>query len=106
MFGHAYHPDTGFIRRRRGIFSGTVITNLADGFCNLAVLGLSLAPKDRNQISCIKVGGDDNVIFSARKIDTDYVVRYVSNKFKMKLNFDPTHMFDPGQPFMQFLGSK
>jgi hypothetical protein len=105
MYGHAYHPKVGTIKRCRGIFSGTVVTNLMDGCVNIAVLGLSVTSDDKNTLIDIKVGGDDNVLFSGGKIDIDYIVSGVS-RLGMKLNFDPDHMFSSMQPFMQFLGSK
>jgi len=37
MFGLIYHPKVGFVRRTRGLVSGSYFTNLVDGISNLLI---------------------------------------------------------------------
>lgn len=94
---------TGVIRRKRGIFSGTVVTNLVDGCVNLMCIGYSL--HDVKDL-VVKVGGDDNVMFTTDYLPRDRIVLNSKRVFGMDLSFDPEHCFKRGEPFLQFLGSK
>jgi hypothetical protein len=105
LYAHAYHPKTGTIKRQRGIFSGTVITNLCDGTTNLAILGYAL----RNNNDLIediktKICGDDNLLITSSKLDSSTLVSEVS-KIGMKVNYLDTESYESGEQFCSFLGS-
>ena len=105
LYAHAYHPKTGTIKRQRGIFSGTVITNLCDGTTNLAILGYSLRNNDdvSNTINT-KICGDDNLLITPSKLDSNTLVSEVG-RIGMKVNYLTNESFDKGTPVSSFLGS-
>jgi hypothetical protein len=103
MYGHCYHTSIGLQKRKRGIFSGTVITNLADGVCNLMLVSPFLSGSGSVDI---RVGGDDIVIFSENKVNTELISEGVLSTYDMKLNFLESDKYNKGDPSMQFLGSK
>jgi len=103
--GHLYHPRTGFIKRSRGIASGSVFTNLVDSLCNVLILNYCIAKLKNNKNIFFKVGGDDNVIFSLSHIDHLTISNCVEIFLGMKLNFDVSHIFKKGIPQCHFLGS-
>lgn len=103
--GHIYHPRTGFIRRTRGIASGSVFTNLVDSLANVFILYYSTALMACRADICFKVGGDDNVIYSREFINPQTVAYNVKMLLNMDLNFKAEHCFNKGVPNMHFLGS-
>jgi hypothetical protein len=103
LYGHCFHTETGLLKRKRGIFSGTVITNLVDGCVNLLLLGSS---RFINEEVDVFVGGDDNIIFSKGRIPSDVVSNFINRKFGVMLSFNEEDKYKIGNPVMQFLGSK
>jgi hypothetical protein len=103
MYGHCYHTEIGLQKRKRGIFSGTVITNLVDGCVNLMVLSTFL---DLQEEVTIYVGGDDNILFSKKPLSVGKISEGVDSFYNMKLNFEGDDQYEIGNPSMQFLGSK
>jgi hypothetical protein len=67
------------------------------------VLSAFLVPRG---IDDIYVGGDDNIIFSNKPIDTNKIEIQTKRMFEMKLNFNECDKYNLGDPSMQFLGSK
>jgi len=106
--GHIYHPKTGFIKRRRGIASGSVFTNLVDSLANVFILNYCL-PKNTGKSNPIKinfkVGGDDNVLYSKNKFDYLAICRNANVFLHMILNIDEKHVFERGVQKCHFLGS-
>jgi len=103
--GHLYHPRTGYIKRSRGIASGSVFTNLVDSLCNVLILNFCTAKLKNKANINFKVGGDDNVIFSDYPIDHNTISNCVKLLLNMKLNFDTLHIIKKGIPQCHFLGS-
>jgi hypothetical protein len=104
MHGHIYHPKCGTIRRKRGIASGSVFTNLVDGIVNLLIMNYTsfIVGKD---FTHIKVCGDDNLIPSDVILNTDNLVHIVKNKFNMNIEFLEDGKFSKHTARMKFLGS-
>jgi hypothetical protein len=67
------------------------------------VLSTFLLPEERVNIF---VGGDDNILFSDKPIDTQNISNKVTKFYNMKLNFNECDKYNKGDPSMQFLGSK
>jgi hypothetical protein len=104
MHGHIYHPKCGTIRRKRGIASGSVFTNLVDGIVNLLIMNYTSLVIGKD-FSFIKVCGDDNLIPSDDILNTDSLVRIVKTLFNMNIEFLEDGKFDKHIARMKFLGS-
>jgi len=104
MHGHIYHPKCGVIRRKRGIASGSVFTNLVDGIVNLLVMNYTSFILGKG-FQEIYVCGDDNLIPTDEILNTVSLAHVIKNKFNMTIEFLECGRFDKHIPRMKFLGS-
>jgi hypothetical protein len=102
-----YHPTLGNVRRKRGILSGTVVTNLLDSCCNLITIGYAFADR-LHLVKKVLVSGDDNVIITSELFDKDYLKSVSDRIFMilgMLLKYNDEDMYPPDIKKINFLGS-
>lgn len=104
MFGHIYHPEVGFIHRKRGISSGSVFTNLIDSIVNLLMVNYSFSVMNK-EYRYLYVCGDDNLICSDNKLNYLNMSSIITKKFNVSIQIDSQSVYDKGVRKMLFLGS-
>lgn len=102
--GHIYHPNTGVIKRKRGIASGSVFTGIIDSLCNVLILCATMQHNDLALLTNIFVGGDDSLLPSTKKLNTDYITKMCA-KIGMKNVYDSESYYPSGDMRCAFLGS-
>lgn len=103
--GMVYHPFTGYLKRTRGMPSGSFFTNVVDGICNLLILWYAIhGSKQQSKIHKIYVHGDDVVILSTTRVDFDKLVPFIE-KLGMKIKADANNYYPSGEHKVHFLGS-
>jgi hypothetical protein len=108
LFGRVYHPHTKIVLRNRGMPSGSFFTNLVDSISNLIINYYSIYSfKERDYFVKLKVCGDDNLIITKTKLDTNKLSQRISTYFDMKNNFLEEDYSPPNSNFLgSFLGSR
>lgn len=80
-----YHADCGFIRRERGIISGSLFTNIVDSLCNSMILGM--ASDKLSFLDRTIVYGDDNILLSKYRYPDLSRIESFLNTLGMKITY-------------------
>jgi hypothetical protein len=105
---NCYHPHIGYLKRSRGLISGSFYTNLVDSISNAYVIeyclhiGKDIRTADNSLF--YNVSGDDSVFFYD-KLDLGLLTRRARYHFDMVLNFPGEYQFKPSVSRVKFLGS-
>jgi uncharacterized protein YdcH (DUF465 family) len=95
---------TFMFRKRRGLMSGSALTNLLGSMVNLFIIlyinrvyRLSIDPKS------ISILGDDIIFVSDRKIELSYLSGVINHHFNMEISVEKSEVFSAGERVF-FLG--
>lgn len=81
-----YHADCGFVKRRRGIISGSLYTNIMDSFCNSMILGMA-SDKLSGLVRFI-VYGDDNILLGKHGFPDLVRIEKYLNHLNLNVTYD------------------